>query len=245
MTPQRESCMIRADSTLADACLGQTFHNSHEQKESPRKPRRSLTAAVGHGGHRRRRSHHGNYSVYGVFDQMIWRSKDDSGRNINIFIRPMFTTLEDRNLINFSADAGLTMHEPIVGRGDDTAGLCVGVARVSSGASGYDKDLEFYEPAVYTPVRGTETFIEGWRPASLTSASQSPVAARPTTRLRTTQPKWRPRVAQAFATAAGFVRVTAGRQRVAQHAHPQATFKPRGRATRPMWQSVSACRLGG
>ena len=43
----------------------------------------------------------------------------------------------------------------------------------------------------------------------------------------------------------GFVRVTAGRQRVAQHAHPQATFKPRGRATRPMWQSVSACRLGG
>src|SRR5208282_5697716 len=46
-------------------------------------------------------------------------------------------------------------------------------------------------------------------------------------------------------TREGFVRVTAGRQRVAQHAHPQATFKPRGRATRPMWQSVSACRLGG
>ena len=45
--------------------------------------------------------------------------------------------------------------------------------------------------------------------------------------------------------AEGFVRVTAGRQRVAQHAHPQATFKSRGRATRPMWQSVSACRLGG
>ena len=43
----------------------------------------------------------------------------------------------------------------------------------------------------------------------------------------------------------GFVRVTAGRQRVAQHDHPQATFKPRGRATRPMKQSVSACKLGG
>ena len=43
----------------------------------------------------------------------------------------------------------------------------------------------------------------------------------------------------------GFVRVTAGRQRVAQRAHPQATFKPRGRATRPMRQSVSACRIGG
>jgi drug/metabolite transporter (DMT)-like permease len=43
----------------------------------------------------------------------------------------------------------------------------------------------------------------------------------------------------------GFVRVTVGRQRVAQHAHPRAAFKPRGRATRRMWQSVSACRLGG
>ena len=44
---------------------------------------------------------------------------------------------------------------------------------------------------------------------------------------------------------AGIVRVTVGRQRVAQHAHPQATFKPQGRATRPMRQSVSACKLGG
>ncbi len=32
----------------------------------------------------------------------------------------------------------------------------------------------------------------------------------------------------------GFVRVTAGRQGMAQHAQPQATFKPGGRATRPM-----------
>ena len=43
----------------------------------------------------------------------------------------------------------------------------------------------------------------------------------------------------------GFVRVTAGRQCVAQHGHPKATFKPRWCATRPMWQSASACRLGG
>src|ERR1700733_610741 len=43
---------------------------------------------------------------------------------------------------------------------------------------------------------------------------------------------------------AGFVRVTAGRLRVAQYAHPQAKFKPRWRATRPMRQSVSACKLG-
>jgi transposase-like protein len=43
--------------------------------------------------------------------------------------------------------------------------------------------------------------------------------------------QWGKKFGKAFA---GFVRVTAGSQRVAQHDHPQATFKPRGRATRPM-----------
>jgi hypothetical protein len=58
--------------------------------------------------------------------------------------------------------------------------------------------------------------------------------------------RWLPRVFERLEDSpAGFVRATAGRLRVAQHAHPQATFKLRGRATRPMRQSVSACKLGG
>ena len=92
---------------------------------------------------------------------MIWRSKDDANRNINIFVRPMFTTLQDRNLISFSVNGGLTVHEPIVGRGDDTFGLGMGVGRVSNGARAFDRDQEFFNPTVYTPVRGTETFLEG------------------------------------------------------------------------------------
>ncbi len=43
----------------------------------------------------------------------------------------------------------------------------------------------------------------------------------------------------------GFVIVTAGRLRVAQHAQVHAAIRPGGRATRPMPQSVSACKLGG
>ena len=43
----------------------------------------------------------------------------------------------------------------------------------------------------------------------------------------------------------GFVRVTAGRQRVEQLAQAQAAIRPRGCATLPMRQSVSACTLGG
>ncbi len=104
--------------------------------------------------------HHGDFSIYALADQMIWRSKDDPDRNLNVFIRPMFTPLQDRNLISFSVDAGLTMHGLFPGRDDDTFGLGMGVAQASSGASGYDRQLQFYQPSVYMPVRSSETFVE-------------------------------------------------------------------------------------
>ena len=72
----------------------------------------------------------------------------------------MFTTLQDRNLIAFGIAAGLTMHEPFVGRGKDILGVGFGVGRVSTGAAAYDRDEEFFNPSVYTPVRSTETFVE-------------------------------------------------------------------------------------
>jgi porin len=72
----------------------------------------------------------------------------------------MFTPLEDRNLISFSLNTGLTMREPIVGRKDDTAGLGMGVAQVSSSASGLDRDTAFYNPGVFSPRRTAETYLE-------------------------------------------------------------------------------------
>jgi porin len=104
-------------------------------------------------------SHRGDYAFYAVADQMIWRSEDPD-RNISAFVRPMFTPLQDRNLISFSVNAGLTMHEPFFGRDDDTAGIGMGVARVSNSVSGFDADTAFYNPTVYSPVRHTETFLE-------------------------------------------------------------------------------------
>ena len=101
----------------------------------------------------------GNYAIYAVADQTIWRSADPA-RNVSAFIRPMFTTLQDRNLIAFSVNGGLTLHDPFAGRDNDVFGLGFGVARVTSGASNYDRDLQVFEPTVYTPVRNTETFLE-------------------------------------------------------------------------------------
>jgi len=104
--------------------------------------------------------HHGNFSLYGVMDQMIWRSKDDANRSLNFFIRPMFTPFQNRNPVSASIDAGLTMHGPFPGRDNDIFGVQMGVAWATDGASGYDRDLRFFQPTAYTPVRSSETFFE-------------------------------------------------------------------------------------
>jgi porin len=104
--------------------------------------------------------HHGDYALYAVADQMIYRFDNDPTRNINLFIRPTITPLQDRNLIGFSFNGGVTVHEPFVGRSDDVFGLGVGYARVTNGASGLDEDKAFFNPGAYTPIRSSETFIE-------------------------------------------------------------------------------------
>jgi porin len=103
---------------------------------------------------------HGNFSLYGVADQMIWRSKDDASRTLNVFIRPMFTPYRDRNLVSASVNAGLALHAPFSGRDSDAFGVEMGTAWASSGASAFDKQMQVFQPSVYTPIRGSETFVE-------------------------------------------------------------------------------------
>ncbi len=100
-------------------------------------------------------NHKGNYAIYAVMDQMIWSdpNDEDADRTINFFARAMGTPLADRNLIDFSLNAGLTFHEPIRHRDDDTFGLGMGYANVSSRAGDLDQ-------ASGLPVRSGEAFIE-------------------------------------------------------------------------------------
>ncbi len=104
--------------------------------------------------------HNGNFSLYGIMDQMVWRSKDDANRSLNVFIRPMFTPYQDRNPVSASVNAGVDLHGPLPGRDNDTFGLEMGTAWASSGASTFDRQMQFYEPSVYTPIRSNETFLE-------------------------------------------------------------------------------------
>ncbi len=104
--------------------------------------------------------HHGDFSLYGVMDQMIWRSKDNSNRSLNVFLRPMFTPFQDRNLVSASINTGVALHAPLPGRDNDAFGVEMGTVWASSGASGFDRQMQFFQPSVYTPIRSSETFIE-------------------------------------------------------------------------------------
>jgi porin len=104
-------------------------------------------------------SHHGDYGLYATVDQMVWVDPTESDRNVNIFGRVLWAPQADRNLITFSMNAGLTFHEPILRRDDDTFSVGMGYAKVSSSAGSLDKATAFYSGS-FVPTRGGETYLE-------------------------------------------------------------------------------------
>jgi porin len=107
------------------------------------------------------RSHHGDYSIYAVMDQMVWSdpNDEDADHTLNVFARAMGAPEEDRNLIDVSANAGLTFHEPFPHRGDDTVGIGMGYAKVGDSAVDLDKETNFFNGSSF-PVRSSEEFVE-------------------------------------------------------------------------------------
>jgi porin len=71
----------------------------------------------------------------------------------------MGTSLTDRNVIDFSLNAGFTFHEPFLQRDDDTFGIGMGYAHVSHDAAALDRDTNFFNQSAY-PVRSGEVFME-------------------------------------------------------------------------------------
>jgi porin len=105
------------------------------------------------------RSHRGDWSLYFIADQMLYHSEDDPERALNFFSRLMGTPQIDRNLIDFSLNLGLTLHDPLPHRDDDTFGIGVGYAHVSTQASNLDRDTRAISGS-YLPIRSSETFAE-------------------------------------------------------------------------------------
>jgi len=105
------------------------------------------------------RTHKSDTAFYAVADQMIWQHENEADRSMNAFIRAMWTPVTDRNLIDFSLNAGLNFNEPIWHRDDDIFGIGMGYTHVSSRAAGLDRDTRTFSNPAY-PVRGGEAFVE-------------------------------------------------------------------------------------
>ncbi|MBG0866328.1 MULTISPECIES: carbohydrate porin [Burkholderia] len=103
-------------------------------------------------------THRGNYGFYAVADQMVWRPSADSPRSVGVFARLMGSP-GDRNVVDFAANAGVTLKAPFAGRDNDVAGIAIGYAKIGSHARGLDGDTGVYTTPGY-PVRRAETVIE-------------------------------------------------------------------------------------
>jgi porin len=98
-------------------------------------------------------NHHGDWGVYAIADGTIAGA-------LSGFARIGAGTPNDRNLINFYADAGLTYKGPIPARPDDTAGIAFAYARIGNNARGLDQDVQVFTANPFFPVRDHEAVLE-------------------------------------------------------------------------------------
>ncbi|HYL33262.1 MAG TPA: carbohydrate porin [Stellaceae bacterium] len=103
------------------------------------------------------RRYRGNFSIYGIIDQMVWR-QPDGPRSVGVFVRAMGAPA-DRNLIDASLNAGVSLKAPLAGRDNDTFSIGYGWAHVSGRASALDQDTARVTGTAF-PVRSAEHFIE-------------------------------------------------------------------------------------
>ncbi len=104
--------------------------------------------------------HKGDFSVYAVADQMVWMDGTDPNRTISLFARVMGTPEHDRNLIDFSMNAGMVFKSPFRYRTDDSFGLGMGYSHVSGQVAALEEDNIAYGNNPPGPIQSGETFVE-------------------------------------------------------------------------------------
>lgn len=100
-------------------------------------------------------NHAGNWGVYGVADQMIWRSANSS---LNVFLRAGASP-SDRNLLSFYIDGGVGLKGPLPGRADDVLTFGFAYAKVSADAAALDRDMPVFAGPPF-PIRDYEMVFE-------------------------------------------------------------------------------------
>jgi porin len=77
-------------------------------------------------------TYRGDFSIYGIADQMIWRSSANTSRSLGVYAMAMGAP-SNRNLIDFEVNAGLVLKAPFKGRNNDSAGISFGYVDISPG----------------------------------------------------------------------------------------------------------------
>jgi porin len=104
-------------------------------------------------------THSGDYGVYGVIDQMLWRlPRDDPKKGVGAFARA-FLSPSDRNLIDFSANAGVNFMGLWDKRPDDSLGLAAAFFQLSPDLRVLDRERSFFEK-IALPLRNYELVVE-------------------------------------------------------------------------------------
>jgi porin len=99
-----------------------------------------------------------NWGPYAVIDQMLMRLPGSGERSIGAFAR-VSGSPDDRNLVNFYFDTGVTVKGPFASRPDDRFGVAFGFARISDRARALDGDVQRFGLIGY-PIRDYEAVLE-------------------------------------------------------------------------------------
>lgn len=115
--------------------------------------------------------HRGNFALYGVVDQILWRSPDveTTGRSLAAFVRSVVAPQQNRSHVDLYADAGVTYTGLLPRRKNDIVGVAVAYARVSPALRQLDRDRIVFSGDPH-PVLSSEIVIEASYQAQLTPA---------------------------------------------------------------------------
>jgi porin len=100
---------------------------------------------------------HGNYGFYAILDQQIGAGLVP-GRGAGFFFRAGAVP-DDRNVVNLSADAGVSFIGFMDERPDDLFGVGLGYTKISNAARRLDYDTAYFNSSLL-PIRSSEELVE-------------------------------------------------------------------------------------
>ena len=100
----------------------------------------------------------GDDGLYAMIDQTVYREPEKDDEGASAFVRAMASP-GDRDLVDLYLDAGIGYRGLLPGRSNDTVGVAVSYARISSAARGFDRDT-ILNTGVAIPRRRFEALVE-------------------------------------------------------------------------------------